>query len=271
MSRMLILQLERFGRLAAEEKLALTAMRVRSRHVGARQDLTHEDDGRGELDEVLLAGFACRYVVLPNGRRQVLAYVLPGEYCARRVGNCEFPGHAIATLSAAKIGTFAREDLSSVAYRFSAVARALELSRATEQATLYQWLLNLGQRTALERTAHMLCELFVRVSCLGLAHDGGCEVALRQADIADALAISAVHLNRTLARIRRLGIASFLRNHLHVENMSALQKLGGFKADYLFGGTPDFGSHIPVLKDSRIRPDASHPTDMRAASPVSGG
>ena len=270
MSRMLILQLERFGRLSAEEKLAVTAMRVRSRRVGSRQDLAREDEAP-ELDDVLLAGFACRYVVLPNGRRQVLAYILPGEFCGRRTGNCDLPEHAIATLSAVKIGTFAREELSSLAHRFPALARALELSRAVEQATLCQWLLNLGQRTALERTAHMLCELFFRLRCLGLAHEGGCEVPLRQADIADALAISAVHLNRTLTRIRRLHIGSFLRNHLLIEDLPALQKLAGFRPDYLFAGT--FGSRgsSPAPRDSRTRMDASHSSDIGAASPVSGG
>lgn len=270
MSRMLILQLERFGRLAPEEKLALTAMRVRSRRVGARQDLAHEDDGP-ELDDMLLAGFACRYVVLPNGRRQVLAYILPGEFCGRRMGNCDIPEHAIATLSAVKVAAFAREELAGVAYRFPNVGRALDLTRAVEQATLYQWLLNLGQRTALERTAHMLCELFVRLRCLGLAHEGTCEVPLRQADIADALAISAVHLNRTLTRIRRLSIGSFLRNHLTIEDFPALQKLAGFRPDYLFAGAHAFESSSPMLKDPRGRMDAAHPIDIGAASSVSGG
>jgi CRP-like cAMP-binding protein len=270
MSRMLILQLERFGRLAPEEKLALTAMRMRSRRVGARQDLAQENDGP-DLDDVLLAGFACRYVVLPNGRRQVLAYILPGECCGRRMGSCDLPEHAIATLSAAKIGTFAREELTGLAYRFPNVARALELSHATEQATLYQWLLNLGQRTALERTAHMLCELFVRLGCLGLTHNGGCEVPLRQADVADALAISAVHLNRTLTRIRRLGMGSFLRNRLLIEDFPALQKLAGFRPDYLFAGTQAPVYSVPVLKDSRTRMDAAQPADMGAGSPISSG
>ena len=255
---MLILQLERFGRLAPEEKLALTAMRVRSRRVGPRQSLTAENEGP-EFEDVLLAGFACRYVVLPNGRRQVLAYILPGEFCGRRRVSREIPEHSIATLSAVKIGTFAREELASVADRFSGVARALELTHAVEQATLYQWLLNLGQRTALERTAHMLCELFTRLRCLGLTHEAGCEVPLRQADIADALAISAVHLNRTLTRIRRLNMGSFLRNHLVIDDLAALQKLAGFRPDYLFAGARPGDDAAPLLKDPRSRLDVAHP------------
>lgn len=269
MSRMLILQLERFGRLSAQEKLALAAMRVRLRRVGARQHLAHEEDGP-ELDDVLLEGFAYRYVVLPNGRRQVLAYILPGEFCGRYMDSCDCSEH-IATLSAVKIGTFAREELSGMAYRFPALGRALELSRAVEQATLCQWLLNLGQRSALERTAHLLCELFFRLRCLGLTHEGGCEVPLRQADIADALAISAVHLNRTLTQIRRLGIGSFLRNHLVIDDLPGLQKLAGFRPDYLFAGAHMPGGDGLVLTDSRVRTDAAHSVGIGAASPISGG
>jgi CRP-like cAMP-binding protein len=257
MSRMLILQLERFGRLSPEEKLALTAMRLRSRRVGPRQDLACDSDGP-DFDDVLLAGFACRYVVLPNGRRQVLAYILPGEFWGRRAAGRDIPEHAIATLSAVKIGTFAREEIAGLAYRFPALGCALELSRAVEQATLYQWLLNLGQRSALERTAHILCELFVRLRCLGLTHESSCEVPLRQADIADALALSAVHLNRTLTRIRRLGIGSFLRHHLLIQDLPALQELAGFRPDYLFAGAhlPEGGS--VVAKDIHSRLDAAH-------------
>lgn len=266
---MLILQLERFGRLSPEEKLALTAMRIRPRRVGARQDISGESEGP-DFDDVLLAGFACRYVVLPNGRRQVLAYILPGEFCGRRTSSRDIPEHSIATLSAVKIGTFAREEMAALADRFATLGRALELSRAVEQATLYQWLLNLGQRTALERTAHILCELFVRLRSLGLTHESSCEVPLRQADIADALAISAVHLNRTLTRIRRLSLGSFLRNHLIIEDLPALQKLAGFRPDYLFAGahSAEAGG---VVKDIRSRLDAAHAFDIGAASPVTGG
>jgi hypothetical protein len=96
-------------------------------------------------------------------------------------------------------------------------------------------------------------------------------VPLRQADIADALAISAVHLNRTLTHIRRLSIGSFLRNHLHIEDLPALQKLAGFRSDYLFAGAQVAEGSIAVLKDPRPRVEIAHHAGMNAASPVSGG
>jgi len=244
MSRMLILQLERFGRLSSEEKLALTGAASRPRYLGRRLELPREE-GRRDLTNVLLAGFACRYAVLPSGRRQILAYLLPGDFFDRLATDLFFSDHSIGTLSAVNVGSYAREELVCLGRRFPRIARAFELTGAVEQATLRQWLLSVGHRHALERTAHLLCELFTRLFSLGLVHDGVCEIPMRQTDVADALAISPVHLNRVLMEIRRRKLATFVDHQLLMEDFRALQLLCGFEPQYLFGGSlpPD---HLPI-------------------------
>lgn len=237
MSRMLILQIERFGSLTSEEKLALSGTTLRARRLIRGTDLPLEDE-RSDMTSVLLAGFACRYVVLPNGRRQILAYLLPGDFCDFRARDASFPDHGIGTLAAVKVGSYWREELISLGQRFPRLGRGLALATAVEQAIQRQWLLNVGHRSALERTAHLLCELFTRVQSLGLVQDGACAIPFRQVDLADALAISAVHLNRTLAEIRRRKLATFLRHQLVIDDLPGLESLGGFRPHYLFAGNP---------------------------------
>ncbi len=237
MSGMLILQLERFGRLSSEEKLALSGASLRPWRIARRLELPREEE-RADIVNVLLAGVACRYAVLPSGRRQILAYLLPGEFCDRCASGRFFSDHNVGSLSVVKIGSYSRRELAHVGSRFPRIAQAVELTRATDQATLRQWLLSVGHRNALERTAHLLCELFTRLRCVGLAHDGVCNLPLRQTDLADALAISAVHLNRMLTEIRRLRLATFLHHQLIIQDLRALQHLAGFQPNYLFGGVP---------------------------------
>jgi CRP-like cAMP-binding protein len=237
MSRMLILQLERFGRLSSEEKLALSSASLRPRRLAPRLELPREEE-RADLANVLLSGFACRYAVLPGGRRQILAYLLPGEFCDRCTAELAFPDHSVSTLSPVKIASYAREDLAALGMQFPRIARALALAQIAEQATLRQWLLNVGHRSALERAAHLLCELFTRLRSIGLAHEGVCNIPLKQTDLADALAISAVHLNRTLAEIRRRRLAAFHHHELVIQDWRGLQQRADFQPHYLFAGNP---------------------------------
>ena len=233
---MLTLQLERFGRLSPEEKLALSGINLRPRRLPARSDLSGESATDSTV--VLLAGIACRYVVLPNGRRHILAYLLPGDLCDRHTGDRVFTDHRIGTLSSVTVASFFRDDIARLWHTFPQIARAFELARAVEQATLRQWLLGVGHRPALERTAHLLCELFTRLRALGLVQGRTCELELRQSDLADALGLSAVHLNRTLTQLRRRKIATFVRHQLTILNWRALRSLCGFQSDYLFAGAP---------------------------------
>ena len=264
MSRMLILQLERFGRLSSAEKLALAGTIGRPRGFPPRLDLPREEDRAGVMN-VLLAGYACRYAVLPSGRRQILAYLLPGEPCDQRAGQHEVSDHCLGTLTAVSIASFPREELACVAQRFPRIARAFELMSAAEQATMRQWLLSLGHRSALERTAHLLCELFTRLRAIGLAGAARCELPLRQVDLADALALSSVHMNRTLAQIRHRKLAIVVRRQLFIDDLQALQSLCGFRPHYLFGGC------WPAVDDRRGAVEAADEEAVPAAVEIRSG
>jgi CRP-like cAMP-binding protein len=198
----------------------------------ARQDLAAEDEPADTVNMVL-QGFACRYAVLPSGRRQILAYLIPGDLFDRTDCLHEGAGHFVGTLSQVKLARLARPHVAELAARSPQLADALGAARSAVESTGRQWLLNVGARTALERTAHLLSELFVRLQAAGLATGRCCQLGLTQTDLADALALSPVHVNRTLSQIRRGGLARFAHQWLAINNFSALQQVAGFDPQYL--------------------------------------
>lgn len=103
-----------------------------------------------------------------------------------------------------------------------------------EGAIMGAWLLNIGQRKGLERTAHLLCELAARMLKLGMHRvDGGLELPLTQQDLADALGLTSVHVNRVLQSLRDQGFIDTGRGILSIKNVDALSALAEFDQVYL--------------------------------------
>lgn len=96
-----------------------------------------------------------------------------------------------------------------------------------------EWTVNLGQRTAIERLGHLFCELFVRLRGIGLTDGDSCPLPLTQVELADAMGLSNVHINRTLQELRRAGLVVFKGKRLTIPDLAALQKVSLFNPNYL--------------------------------------
>jgi CRP-like cAMP-binding protein len=92
---------------------------------------------------------------------------------------------------------------------------------------------NIGQRTALERLAHLFCEIYVRLQVVGLATPAGCELPVTQSELADTVALSTVHVNRTLKELRRVGLVSMSSKSLTIHDLPGLRALAMFDPGYL--------------------------------------
>ena len=117
-----------------------------------------------------------------------------------------------------------------VAFRLT---RALWWSTLVEEAITHEWIVNVGHRTAFERMAHLFCEIFARLQVVGLTHENRCELPLTQTELADTLALSAVHVNRTLMDMRRAQLVTFHARQLVIHDREALQSVAGFDPGYL--------------------------------------
>ena len=221
--------------LSTDESRALEAAASAVRLHRPHEDLVREGASASHIG-LLLSGFAYACRVLSDGRRQIVSYLIPGDLCDSRQLLLPVAPHTISTLTAANVVLFGRDALLDVISRHSRVGQALCWLALQEEMIAREWLVNLGQRTALERLAHLLCEIFTRMQMVGLTDGGRCELPLTQVELADTLALSTVHVNRTLQELRRQGLVSLSSGLLEIHDWAALQSVAMFTPNYLQPG-----------------------------------
>ena len=202
------------------------------RSVGIRQDLVSEGSGpQGAL--LVLKGAACRYKRLPDGRRQIASFMLPGDMCDPRVGFLKSMDHSIAATGPLKIALVSWAGVSELTNGRPKLTRAVLWTKQVDESIAREWAVNLGKRTAFERVAHLLCELHVRLGRVGLAGRDGCRLPMTQGDLADALGLSTVHTNRMLQKLRLQKLVVLRGRNLAIPDFPALAELALFSRNYL--------------------------------------
>ena len=234
MANPLIRKLQAFAPLPEADRRLLDEISRGARDVGPREDLVREGDAPRDV-QLVLGGFACRYKVLADGRRHIMAYLVPGDFCDLHVVILKEMDHAIATLSPCRVVSIPRERILELTER-PALARALWWAALVDEAVLREWLVNIGARTAEERVAHLLCELLVRLRTVGLADGGGFELPITQAEIADTMGLTHIHVNRVLQRLRADGAITLKERRLVILDPGRLMAFSGFNPNYLHLG-----------------------------------
>mgnify|MGYP004498480741 CR=1 FL=1 len=212
MDSLLTLRLEAFSRLSAEERTGLNSICDRpGRTVCARRDLVREGDAPRYI-HLIVEGWACRYKQLPDGRRQVVAIFVPGDMCDSNVFILKHMDHSIGAITDIRAVELGARDMEALTTEHPGIMQALWWHELVTAATQREWMLNLGQRTAYERIAHLITELFVRLEAVGLTYENACDFHMTQSDIADATGLTAVHVNRMLQDLRRDGLIQLERS-----------------------------------------------------------
>ncbi|GJD93111.1 hypothetical protein OCOJLMKI_0300 [Methylobacterium iners] len=228
-------KLEGFAALSEADRAVLEQISANARIVPPQTSLVHEGD---RPDGVLLVmeGFAGRLKHRANGHRQIMAYLVPGDTGDLDVALLSRMDHTITTLSACKVVRIAPETVAALVQHHPQIARALRMTTLVDEATLREWLMNVGCRSAVERIAHLFCELLVRLGAVGLAQGNSYELPITQLDIADTTGLSNVHVNRSLQELRRQGLIELGGRRLTILNLQRLRTLAEFKANYLHLG-----------------------------------
>lgn len=232
MPQHLIYKLERFTRLSDEDRQVLKALARKVRLIEAGVDIIQEGD-RPETVNLFLDGWACRYKQLGDGRRQIVAFFVPGDLCDIHIYVLREMDHAIAAITPVRLATVPREILLDTMDRHPRITRALWWESLVNAAIQREWTVNIGRRTALERLAHLFCELFLRLRAVGLAEGSTCPFPLTQLELADATGLTNVHVNRTLKEMRNAGLILLNSRQLTVPDLAALQKAALFNPNYL--------------------------------------
>ena len=233
MENVLVRKLAGYARLGEDDRRALNAVVRDARTVPARTDLATEGQKSSHV-HLVLEGFACRYKFTAEGNRQIMAYLLPGDFCDLHVFVLRQMDHSIATISPCKVVDVPRKNILALFER-PTLSLALWCSALVDAAVLREWLVNIGQRPAKQRLAHVLCELLVRLRVVGLA-DKSFELPLSQKDLADTIGTSTVHLNRVLQELREQKIISWTGETLVIHDIDGLMAFSGFNPNYLHIG-----------------------------------
>lgn len=232
MNNPLTVKLRNFAPLSDDDAAELDRMCADRRTYRAREDLIKEGD-RPEVVYLLIEGWACRYKILADGKRQIMAYLVPGDLCDVHIFILKEMDHSMGLLSDATVAAIPRRKIIQVFEERPNLARALWWSTLTDEAVLREWLVNMGQRDAYERIAHLLAELWLRMRAVGLTTGGAFELPVTQADLGDTLGLTSVHVNRMLQRLRADGLIDLSRGSLYIPDVPRLMALSNFEPNYL--------------------------------------
>lgn len=232
MRNVFIEKLGGYGLLSPPDRELLAGMCQNARRFPSRHDLIREGDEPGPVF-VMLEGWGCRYKLLPDGSRQIVAFLIPGDFCDMHAGILREMDHSIGTLTPASVATITRERMEEMTEQHPKIAQAFWWTQLVDEGVLRAWIVSMGRRNSTERVAHLICELYARVRNIGLATNHSCEMPLTQVVLADALGLTPIHVNRVMRMLREAGIMDLKGGILHVHQPDQLSRIGGFDETYL--------------------------------------
>lgn len=225
-------KLECFTRLSDENKRALIRLSQNVQLVGPHRDIIREGDSP-EYVNLILDGWACRYKTLESGQRQIISFFLPGDICDPHVFVlCEMD-HSIATLTPVRLVQIPRDALLGLTEQHPRITQALWWETLVTAAIQREWTVNLGQRSGIQRLAHLFCELLLRLRAIGMTENHTCPMPITQQELADATGQTSVHVNRTLQEMRAMGLITLRSRLLTIPDLDRLQRVAMFNPDYL--------------------------------------
>jgi CRP-like cAMP-binding protein len=230
-AELIIRRLSQCAELGQDEVELLRSLSDTPERLAAGTELISEGE-RLENPRLLLAGWACRQRYLSDGRRQIFDFILPGDIyglCLRpqAVALCNAVTLTRATISNA---TALGDAVLTHPEGYPGLTSATLMSASTDEAYLLNQMVRIGRQTAYERVAHLILELYHRLSIVGLANENFMPLPLTQEIIADALGLSIVHLNRTLQQLRRDGIVEVKGGVARIQDRSRLASIADFHA-----------------------------------------
>ena len=228
----LLARLEVVADLSAQDRALVVDLCGDVRRVAAKRNIISEGD-RPEHIHLIVDGWAARYKLLGNGARQIVALLLPGDFCDLHATILGHMDHGIVALTDCQVAYIPSSQIDELTSHHNGLTKALLWSTLVDEAVLRSWVVNAGRRDAYQRIAHLLCEMHLRLKMVGMASDDQFELPMTQDEIADATALTAVHTNRTLQRLRKDGLIKTNGGNVRVLDIESLRRAAGFNPTYL--------------------------------------
>jgi CRP-like cAMP-binding protein len=229
---LLFKKLEAVADLTAEDRAEFQNLISDVRTVEAKRDIVRDGE-RPEHVHLMVEGWAARYKMLENGSRQIMALLIPGDFCDLHLTVIGRMDHGIVALSKCSVARIDSEALDRVLETNARLTKAILWSALVDEAITRQCVINVGRRDAYQRVAHILCEMHARMKMVGLVDDNVVALPLTQEMLADATGLTPVHINRTIALLRKDRLFEIGNGMLKILDIGALASAGGFDAGYL--------------------------------------
>lgn len=225
-------KLSAFVALSAADLAALQSMHRQSRSFEAGRDLVRQGQS-GQAAYILSAGWVCSYKDQPDGSRQVIDFQVPGDFIGLRSVLLRTSDHSFEPITRIRTAVVLTVDLVEAFAQSPRLATAVLWAASRAEAMVVEHLVGVGRRDAGARMAHFLLELGSRLALVGMGDKEGYECPLTQYHLADALGLTAVHVNRVLRQLRESGLVTFREGRVTFDDYRGLVELAEFDPAYL--------------------------------------
>ena len=251
-------KLERWHPFTDLEREAVLALPHTVRDLAANQYLVWEGD-RPTTCALLVEGYAYRHKLAGNSARQILSIHMKGDLIDLQNSLLGVADHNVQMLTPGTVALVPIEAIREIALRIPAVCLAMWYESLVEASIFREWILNVGRRDARTAIAHLLCEFALRLEMAELGQTTNYELPITQEQLADAVGLTSVHVNRTLMRLEGEGYLRRSKRTIFIDDWQQLSKVADFDPLYLHLYKSDMpsGVHIPHLHDRKsARPES---------------
>jgi CRP-like cAMP-binding protein len=221
-------KLNSFVELSPAELECLAGLQKSPVRLKRGKELVHEGQ-TGHKAYILQGGWACSFKLLPDGGRQIIGFPIPGDCIGLRSVLLRTSDHSFSALTDVVVSGVEAPRMLRLFNEFPRLAAAILWATSRDEAMIVEHLVSIGRRSALERTAHFFLELSERLRLVGLATDKEFTCPLNQYVLADALGLSAIHVNRVLRQLRESQLLTLRAQMVSIHDPVALKQLAGFE------------------------------------------
>lgn len=229
----LIKKMEQFMPFNADDRRLLNGLtQERQRDYGHKEDIIREGEHSTDI-HIVVSGLACRYKILEDGRRQIMALLLPGDPCDAEIFILKEMDHSIATLAPSVIASISGDIMRDLLLNRPSIALAFWWSTLQDEGVLRERIIDEGRRDAYGRVAFLIYEIFLRMRAVGSIDDENFDFPITQADLADATGLTPVHVNRMLQQLRDKNLLKIAGKQWTILDPAGLRTEARFDANYL--------------------------------------
>ena len=223
---------ERRTTLTEEDKQAFCNLPYEIRTFEANRYIVREGD-RSPHASLIVEGLAFRQKVTKEGGRQILSVHIPGDFMDLEGALLKVADHSVQALTRCQVAMIPCAAIVDLIDSHSRLAHAMWIDTLIDGSIYREWIVNVGRRDLRSAACHLLCEFARRLEVAGLAQGGGYELPMTQEQLADALGISPVHVNRVVRDLDAEGLIVREKRFITIPDWHALSRAAGFNELYL--------------------------------------